>query len=67
MKYIEPFHYEEIVEERFLSRLCGYALCRNEIKIVNLLLLNFSIILISIKLLILEINEAHKRLFIANI
>lgn len=28
-KYIEPYHYEEIVEERFLSKLCGYPICKN--------------------------------------
>ena len=32
VKYIEPYHYEEIVEERFLSKLCGYPLCSSQLK-----------------------------------
>ena len=32
VKYIEPYHYEEIVEERFLSKLCGYPICKKQIK-----------------------------------
>jgi hypothetical protein len=35
-KYIEPYHYEEIVEERFLSKLCGYPICWNELENVCL-------------------------------
>ena len=34
-RLIEPFHYEEIVEERFLSKLCGYCLCSTELKTVS--------------------------------
>ena len=25
--FIEPYHYEEIVEERFLGKICGYPIC----------------------------------------
>lgn len=32
VKYIEPYHYEEIVEERFLSKICGYPICGSELK-----------------------------------
>lgn len=32
VKYIEPYHYEEIVEERFLSKLCGYPICKKHLK-----------------------------------
>ena len=28
---LEQFHYEEIVEERFLSKICGYSICPNEL------------------------------------
>ena len=28
---LEQFHYEEIVEERFLSMICGYSICPNEL------------------------------------
>ncbi|CAF1106289.1 unnamed protein product [Brachionus calyciflorus] len=31
IKQIEPYHYEEIVEERFVSKLCGYPCCANEL------------------------------------
>jgi RNA polymerase II-associated protein 2 len=29
---IEPYHYEEIVEERFLGQTCGYPVCSNVLK-----------------------------------
>lgn len=32
IKYIEPYHYEEIVEERFLSKICGYPICEKVLK-----------------------------------
>jgi hypothetical protein len=32
VRCIEPCHYEEVVEERFLSKFCGYPLCPNELK-----------------------------------
>jgi hypothetical protein len=32
LRFIEPCHYEEVVEERFLSKFCGYPLCSNELK-----------------------------------
>ena len=35
IKLIEPYHYEEIVEERFLAKLCGYSSCSNELKNVS--------------------------------
>lgn len=35
VKYIEPYHYEEIVEERFLSKLCGYPICDSKLKKVG--------------------------------
>lgn len=36
VRFIEPCHYEEVVEERFLSKFCGYPLCPNELKDVIL-------------------------------
>lgn len=32
IRQIEPCHYEEVVEERFVSKLCGYPSCPNELK-----------------------------------
>lgn len=34
VKYIDPNHYEEIVEERFLTKVCGYPICSNELKYI---------------------------------
>jgi hypothetical protein len=32
VKCLEQFHYEELVEERFLSKICGYSICSTELK-----------------------------------
>ena len=33
--YITPEHYQDITEERGISKLCGYPVCRNQIKKVH--------------------------------
>ena len=32
VRFIEPYHYEEIVEERYLSKICGYPICNTPLK-----------------------------------
>ena len=39
LRCIEPCHYEEVVEERFLSKFCGYPVCPNELK--NVIRINY--------------------------
>ncbi|XP_042318799.1 putative RNA polymerase II subunit B1 CTD phosphatase RPAP2 isoform X2 [Sceloporus undulatus] len=31
-KFITPSHYKDVVEERFIIKLCGYPLCRNRLQ-----------------------------------
>ncbi|CAD5122978.1 DgyrCDS11367 [Dimorphilus gyrociliatus] len=31
-KYIHPDHYEDIIEERYISKLCGYPICKSFLK-----------------------------------
>ncbi|KAI9340596.1 Rtr1/RPAP2 family-domain-containing protein [Obelidium mucronatum] len=36
-KYLEPRHYEAVIEERIAISLCGYPVCDKELKVVELL------------------------------
>lgn len=43
IRFIEPYHYEEIIEERFLSKICGYPICNAPLKKVTLQQFSFLI------------------------